>query len=280
MSTFSKGDSVLGEHSGDFKDFLKKHRLTPSGIPCFRGTADSCSPLKSLKNTASTTATPRILEEENQASLSLRADNGGEAIHNQKADSSNDYSASAEFMDCHAIATALARNDRKNTTSKKVNSSSNAPFSVIASRCGSSGVAIHKNITPKPQTLESTFDKTAQKSQSVAFLEKVDSSMDCHAIATALARNDSKNATKQKVDKKADSRIFTQAAQSLNNSQGENAQNAFDSQVAGGRIFDEKAGLCSGEQGDKTRVSIDAASHKLPAFSQKANAQTEQRRIA
>ena len=51
------------------------------------------------------------------------------------------------------------------------------------------------------------------------------------------------------------------------------AENVFDETAVGGRIFDEKAGLCSGEQGDKTRVSIDAASHKLPAFSQKANAQ-------
>lgn len=48
-------DSVLGSHSGDFKDF--------------RGTADllSSSPLKSLKSTASTTATPRILEEDKEA---------------------------------------------------------------------------------------------------------------------------------------------------------------------------------------------------------------------
>ena len=53
------------------------------------------------------------------------------------------------------------------------------------------------------------------------------------------------------------------------------AQSVFDSHAAGGRIFDEKAGLCSGEQGDKTWVSIDEASHKLPAFSQKANAQTQ-----
>ena len=36
------------------------------------------------------------------------------------------------------------------------------------------------------------------------------------------------------------------------------------------RICDEKVGLCSGEQGDKTRVSIDAASHKLPTLSRKA----------
>ncbi len=102
-STFSCGDSVgdsaLGNHSGDFKDF--------------RGTADlkSSSPLKSLKNTASTTAIPRILEEENQASLSLRADNGGEAIHNQKVDSS-------VKVDCHADKSA--RNDRKNAEAENV----------------------------------------------------------------------------------------------------------------------------------------------------------------
>ena len=58
----SKGDSVLGSHSGDFKDF--------------RGTADlkSSSPSKFVKNSTSNTANPRILEEESQAShSSLRA---------------------------------------------------------------------------------------------------------------------------------------------------------------------------------------------------------------
>ncbi|MDL0079427.1 hypothetical protein [Helicobacter zhangjianzhongii] len=34
--------------------------------------------------------------------------------------------------------------------------------------------------------------------------------------------------------------------------------------------FFSKVGLCSGEQGDKTRASIDAASHKLPTLSRKA----------
>ncbi len=38
----------------------------------------------------------------------------------QKADSSNDYSASAELVDCHADKSA--RNDTKNATSKKVDS--------------------------------------------------------------------------------------------------------------------------------------------------------------
>ncbi|WP_115011093.1 hypothetical protein [Helicobacter canis] len=36
------------------------------------------------------------------------------AIHNKKVDSSNAFFTSAECMDCRAIATALARNDKKN----------------------------------------------------------------------------------------------------------------------------------------------------------------------
>ncbi|MDL0080330.1 Eco57I restriction-modification methylase domain-containing protein [Helicobacter zhangjianzhongii] len=185
MSTFSKGDSVLGEQCGSVAKITKETSPTASGVPCFvKGTNAKFANLPQFSQSYhSTTATPRILEEENQASLSLRADNGGVAIHNQKVDSSDE-----------------------------------------------------------------------------AFL----SSLRDFALAKSWQSTQSA---------KADSRIFTQTAQSLNNLQSENAQNAFDSQVAGGRIFDEKAGLCSGEQGDKTRVSIDAVSHKLPAFSQKANAQ-------
>ena len=72
-STFSNGDSVLGIHSGD--------------LAKFRATADhqSSSAPKPPKNYESPTAIPRILEEESQANQSsLRADSGGEAIHNQK----------------------------------------------------------------------------------------------------------------------------------------------------------------------------------------------------
>ena len=69
--------------------------------------------------------------------------------------------------------------------------------------------------------------------------QKVDSSMDRHADKSAASERETINAT--------------------------NLNTPLDS-----RIFDEKAGLCSGEQGDKTRESIDAASHKLPALSQKA----------
>ena len=61
----------------------------------------------------------------------------------------------AESMDCHATATALARNDNKTDTLSP------------SSRADEIGVAIHKNT-------------------------QMDSSMDCHATATALARNDDK----------------------------------------------------------------------------------------
>ncbi len=69
---------------------------------------------------------------------------------------------------------------------------------------------------------------------------------------------------------KADSR---ENAQNLNTAQDsrifdEKTSEAVQGEAAAG--FFSKAGLCSGEQGDKTRASIDAASHKLPALSQKA----------
>ena len=94
--TFTK-DSVLGSHSADFGDF--------------EATADhqSSSAPKSPKNYESNTAIPRILGEDKQAERENQATN-------EKVDSSNDYSASAECMDCHASTTALARNDDENAT--------------------------------------------------------------------------------------------------------------------------------------------------------------------
>ena len=63
---FTKVNSASGNHSADFGDFLKKHRLAASGIPCFRATADSCSTLNFAKSPTSNTTIPRILEEEKQ----------------------------------------------------------------------------------------------------------------------------------------------------------------------------------------------------------------------
>ena len=102
------------------------------------------------------------------------------------------------------------------------------------------------------------FDSGSRTPVAICFFVKLDSSMDCHDSASAESRND-KNLNEQAKD----SRIC------------ENAQNA--AKQLGGRIFNEKVGLCSGEQGDKTGASIDAVSHKLPAFSQKANAKSTQK---
>ncbi len=97
----------MGEHSADFGDF--------------EATADSCSAPKSPKNYESPTAIPRILEEEKGA-VSLEST----FEKSPKVDSRNDYSASAESMDCHAIATAWACNDRSNATFQKVDSRNEA----------------------------------------------------------------------------------------------------------------------------------------------------------
>ena len=203
-------DSALGEQCGSVADFVKGTDRESANLP------------QNPQSSHSPTAIPRICEEDNRAecekfaSSSSRADEIGVAIHKTtQVDSSGDYSASAESMDCHANASAFARNDRKNA-----------------------------------------------ESQNAVSLEKADSSNEAQNLSEPAK----------------DSRIFIQNATNLTTQQAEGlknerVENVFDKNLAGGRIFDEKAGLCSGEQGDKTRVSIDEASHKLPAFSQKANAQ-------
>ncbi|STO97774.1 alpha/beta fold hydrolase [Helicobacter canis] len=116
-----------------------------------------------------------------------------------------------------------------------------------------------------------------------AAIEKVDSrneAMDCHATATQCLAMTEKNAVSEKVDSRGNAENVEKTQNEKvevvfdKTPQNTGAKNVFNKQATSGRIFDEKVGLCSGEQGDKTWVSIDAASHKLPAFSQKANAKT------
>ena len=109
LSLESNGDSALGSHSSDFVDF--------------RATADSCSAQKSTKSPTSTTANPRILEENNQAE-SEKSKHPLESLFS-KVDSSVDSketSANAERypLFCHGDFQS-ARND-----DKKVDSSSQA----------------------------------------------------------------------------------------------------------------------------------------------------------
>ena len=121
-----------------------------------------CREQTDLESTFETTATPRICEEDNRAKCekvdssenallsssradeigvaihksaqvdssnaqtpSLRGSEATEAIHKPKSSNNaqNNYSASAESMDCHATTNALARNDRKNANTQKVDSS-------------------------------------------------------------------------------------------------------------------------------------------------------------
>ncbi len=156
-------------------------------------------------------------------------------------------------VDCHAAAHAAARNDREIATSEKVDSRDNAQNLNNPQAEGLSKETSLRSFCGNTTGAESVFDNHAAGGR--IFLKK-----------HRFARFDEK-AEILKVDSRDN-------AQNLNNSQaaglcGNNteAQNVFCSQLIGGRIFDEKAGLCSGEQGDKTWASIDAASHKLPAFS-------------
>ena len=216
-------DSASGSHCTDFTNFLKKHRLAASGIPCFERTADlkSSSLSKFVKNSTSNTAIPRILEEEKQASLRDTApavawqSNSAQAESNQingarkacnlertlsqaKLESSHTAQKvessfkKADSMDCCDLP-SKSRNDRK----------------PILRTLESKRYKLHTSTYSLHTFLESTFEKTQ---------------MDCHAIATALTRNDSNNAPTLKTPAK-DSRIFAH-----------NAQSAFDTKASGGRI--------------------------------------------
>ena len=102
-------DSALGNHSADFGDFLKKHRLAASGIPCFRATADrkSRSTLKSPKNYESNTTKQAIAVQGEAAAGFFRNLRILEKENNQ-----TELESSVQ-VDCHANASALARNDAK-----------------------------------------------------------------------------------------------------------------------------------------------------------------------
>ena len=115
-------DSVLGEQCGSVGVFAEGTTAKVANLPQKR------------QSSLVPTANPRILEEKQAKSKnqtaqesSSRADEVGVAIHKStQVDSRGDYSAIAESMDCHATATAAARNDRRNATSQKVDSSNEA----------------------------------------------------------------------------------------------------------------------------------------------------------
>ncbi|MDL0079583.1 glycosyltransferase family 2 protein [Helicobacter zhangjianzhongii] len=142
-----------------------------------------------------------------------------------------------------------------------------SPYSVIASKRGSDCAAIH--------SLESSFAKVDSRARAV-------DSMDCRATASAVSRNDDKNAANKKVD----SRIFDKNAQNVVSQNAARRQDfaIFDKnaknvskQPKDSRICDDKSLLCECVQGRilgvcncSTREAIKDLSRKAESTSQAA----------
>ena len=175
---FNVGDSAL----------LKKHRLSPSGIPCFKATADpkSSSALKSIKSPTSNTAIPRILEEEKHALCEKLAaiDKQAQALESTFLNCGQEIQKmdSRENVDCHADKSA--HNDNKNAICEKVDSSKQAHF--LSSRAlRQQSVAIHTH-NAQDTSLESTFDNPNAKTQ------KVDSRKNARKNAQSIESSNAK----------------------------------------------------------------------------------------
>ena len=138
-----------------------------------------------------------------------------------------------------------------------------------SSRADKVGVAIHKSTQ-----VDSRGDYSASTE-----------SMDCHATANALARNDGKTATSQKVDSGTaatlndsaqDSRSFTQNAPILNTPQAranlDSSKSPSDS-----KILDEKCGLQGKSQGSYLSGNDCRDFSPLPHFSLKAESPQAQK---
>ena len=194
------------------KDLLKKHRLRrPLSLVFSSQILESCAEMDKQTST-----TPRICEEDNRAecerftqplestfgktpqlssradetlSLSSRADKVGVAIHKS---TQVDSKASAESMDCHANATAFARND------DKIAESQNA---VSLEKVDSRENAESLN-TPQNAKAENVFCSQADRRQDCKNLE---STFDTAPTLSEPAK---------------DSRIFTQNAQKSNHPAG------------------------------------------------------------
>ena len=110
--SFFVRDSALGNHSGDFVDF--------------RATADhqSSSAPKSTKSTTSTTAMPRIYEEDKGAGREKSCHKQTELESSMKVDS----------MDCHALPSDKARNDDKKVDSRNFTQNAENVFCSQATR--------------------------------------------------------------------------------------------------------------------------------------------------
>ncbi|STO96578.1 ATP-binding cassette domain-containing protein [Helicobacter canis] len=229
------GDCALNSHSADFGDFMV--------------TADSCSAIKSPKNSKSPTANLKILEEDKQAECEKSAEN-------KKVDSSKQ----AYFLSLRALRSKAWQSTQTKTQSLESTFSHNAK---------------------KSQKVDSSNDyfaaaKIMDSKETSANAERYP--LFCHAAATTAARNDDKNTDTQKVDSRdnaqnvensaQDSRIFTQNAPILTTPQAEGFCDDFLKKLRFG-------GFQGGGEGILLGVNEQAPAAESPKSAQKANADTQ-----
>ncbi|WP_147278817.1 hypothetical protein [Helicobacter canis] len=210
-STFSKGDSVLGEQCGSVAKITKETSLTASGVPCFvKGTNAKFANLPQFSQSShSPTAkrsffrkqatavqgggtkagffrTPRILEEENQAECEKSA-------ANKKVDSSKQ----AHFLSLRDFALAKSwQSTPPKTQTLESTFSPQANSLSLSSRADKTTTLSSRDFRKEVVAIHN------QKADSRNFFTSA-KQMDCHAIATALARNDSNNSPCEKVDSRS-----------------------------------------------------------------------------
>ena len=180
----------------------------------------SSSPLKSLKSTASTTATPRILEEDKEAGRE-----NSTILESQSSWGDGAFSERVGFL-----AKKPCRDEQllESTFEKSHDAGGNASPSSL--RAAAEAVA-------RQSIKESTFSKTDSRNTRNTYSAAAEC-MDCHAVATAPTRNDEERAALAGNDRKnatfqnEDSRENAQNRESPE-SAFEHASNVSDSQAVG-----------------------------------------------
>ena len=249
-------DSASGNHSSDFVDF--------------RATADhkSSSTLKSTKSTASNTANPRILESRsgNENHKTRRSRSFFSKSTSSDSTLESTFSHNAPFLSLRADLSAWQSIQKTaqplESTFEKSHDSKSHAHSLSSRDFRKEVVAIHKSAQADSSN---AADFTTAK--------KVDSSleaMDCHAIATALARNDKKNAASKKVDSSVD----CHAVQAVLPMTENNAKNVS-KQPQDSRFCDEKPLLCKPRKEIRLAVYRRGAAQQSKVYRAKPNPQAQ-----
>ena len=282
-------DSALGNHCTDFTNFLKKHRLAASGIPCFERTADhqSSSLSKFVKNSTSNTAIPRILEKHKQTECekSCREQTELESTFQQNAQKSKKVDSRSEAQnlktpakDSRISKETSANAERYPLFSKETCFTSFAPLRLFCDEKSglfkdSQGRAL--GVRNRPEQPEIT--DLSRKAQSSSQAPK----------PTPKQKVDSRDNAQNASESAKDSRNFAHNAPILNDSQAAGfcvfypnaASKKVDSRseaqnlktpAKDSRICDEKSGLFKDSQGRALGVRNRRESAEITDLSRKA----------